>query len=133
MECEYCGTILSSEMALKQHQATTKYCLDIQGKHFNDKFQCTYCKREFTVKQNLTRHQKTCRYKKTEDNNKKDKQIELYKVELNDKNTTIRNLLEENKRLHDTILHITLNIIKHSDVTINDIGGAPELEGDVSK
>lgn len=60
--CEYCNASFLSKRALINHQKTAKYCLDIQTDTFIQEFKCE-CGSEFTRKDSLKRHEKTCRMK----------------------------------------------------------------------
>jgi hypothetical protein len=63
MECCYCKNILKTTSALKQHQKTTKYCLDIQGNK-SAIYCCEYCKENFTLKSIFEKHLNRCKAKK---------------------------------------------------------------------
>lgn len=65
VECEFCGTKLSSKNNLRTHQSRTKYCLDLQkgiDKSMESKpleF-CQYCNKNFQSKQGKCVHESTC-------------------------------------------------------------------------
>ena len=60
MECEYCGSILKTELTLKNHQKTAKYCLIKQNKNFEE-HKCCFCKASFVLKSCLYKHLKICK------------------------------------------------------------------------
>ena len=46
MECQFCKKIFSNKSNLRNHQATAKYCLKLQGrKNEENKFKCNDCKK----------------------------------------------------------------------------------------
>jgi hypothetical protein len=61
MECVYCGTILKTEVTLKNHQKTAKYCLAKQNKTSEYEHKCCFCEASFTLKSLLYKHLKTCK------------------------------------------------------------------------
>ena len=60
MECVYCGSILKTELTLKHHQKTAKYCLIKQNKNFEE-HKCFFCKANFILKSSLYKHLKICK------------------------------------------------------------------------
>ena len=61
MECEYCGTILKTEVTLKHHQKTAKYCLIKQNKTSKFEHTCRFCEASFAFKSLLYKHLKICK------------------------------------------------------------------------
>jgi len=61
MECVYCGTILKTEVTLKNHQKTAKYCLAKQNKTSEYEHKCCFCEASFTLKSLLYKHLKICK------------------------------------------------------------------------
>jgi hypothetical protein len=60
MECKYCKANFSTKTNLNQHQRTAKYCLKIQGKDKELKYECGTCGKKFGKKFNLIRHEEKC-------------------------------------------------------------------------
>jgi hypothetical protein len=84
MKCNFCSKIFSSKYSLNIHQKTTKYCLKLQGKlDTENDFECEYCNKKFTVKQNLTSHYVIC--KEREFSNKIKIEKEQIEKEFNSK------------------------------------------------
>ena len=109
-KCKYCKNDYSTNISLKNHQKTAKFCIEIQKKTQNKtnnqiieikSFHCTYCEDTFNVKCNLERHYETCKIRlnkiKEENDKKKDNEI----LELKQ---TIENL--KNKYQELVILNI---------------------------
>jgi hypothetical protein len=68
MDCIFCKKTFSSRSSLNNHQKTTKYCLKLQGKKYENKnFNCEYCYKTFTTKQYLINHLQFCNVKKEKD------------------------------------------------------------------
>ena len=61
MECVYCGSILKTEVTLKNHQKTAKYCLAKQNKISEYEHKCCFCEASFTLKSLLYKHLKICK------------------------------------------------------------------------
>ena len=64
MECCFCKKILGNLSSLNNHKATAKYCLKIQNKSIDEKFKCLSCDKNFTAKNTLFAHSKTCNFVK---------------------------------------------------------------------
>jgi hypothetical protein len=63
MECQFCKKILSSKSALNTHQRTARYCLNMQGKQFEDvknKFKCELCGKTFLNNNRYKYHKNIC-------------------------------------------------------------------------
>ena len=62
MECAFCKNTLSNKWSLKTHQQTSKKCLKLQNKQISDelKYECLYCDKYFTIKQQYTIHLNSC-------------------------------------------------------------------------
>lgn len=56
--CEFCGTSFSAPHALKYHQKTAKYCLELRG--LESEFRCSFCGKQLSEKRQLEKHQKKC-------------------------------------------------------------------------
>ena len=127
MECNFCKKKLSSISSLNNHKLTAKYCLLIQGASDNSKkFQCNYCCKILTSKQQLTKHLNICKNikekekeKNTEDvKNLKNQNIN-FENELKNKNILIKLLedkieyqIEEKNKLKKDNLELKEEILK---------------------
>lgn len=56
--CEFCGTSFTTPHALKYHQKTAKYCLELRG--LESEFRCVFCGKQLSEKRQLEKHQKKC-------------------------------------------------------------------------
>ena len=110
--CKFCENSFTTNIILKNHQKTAKYCIEKQNKKSDIKniYNCDGCKKEFLQKNNFIRHKKNCIYILKNENeelkkqlNEKDiefqkqlneKEIEL-KRQLNEKESEITSLKEE--------------------------------------
>jgi hypothetical protein len=92
MECTFCKKVFSTKPNLINHQKTTKYCLQLQGR-VNTNFLCDYCNKHFTSQQTLNEHVLyTCKkHKKSEH----EKQIDLLKERLNEKDSYYEEKIKE--------------------------------------
>jgi hypothetical protein len=103
MECQYCNKILSTVYSLKTHQKTVKSCLQKQGKQ-NDivNFNCKFCSKSFTSKDNLYNHYKICKEKMKEDiiTDEVNKIKEEHKLELEKRNKEHRKELDKRNKEH---------------------------------
>ena len=84
--CEYCNSEFKSLQSLKRHKEITKYCLKLQGKITNIKenkiYNCEYCLKIFSNKNNLTVHYTCCKKKESEELKKEnEKEIEKLRKE----------------------------------------------------
>jgi DNA-binding transcriptional MerR regulator len=61
MECNFCKKTFSTLSSLNNHKISAKYCLKIQNKTIDEKFKCIHCDKNFTSKNALTLHKKTCK------------------------------------------------------------------------
>ena len=73
MECDFCKRTFSSKSNLLNHQKTTKYCIEMQGKQ-PTYFECEYCNKKFTSHQNQIEH--ACKERERENNIKQQKEFE---------------------------------------------------------
>ena len=101
MECNFCNKIFSSKSSLNVHQKTTKYCLKLQGKNEEKKFECEYCNKIFTVKINLISHYGNCKEKEIREIIKKEKEIlkKQFEIKLKEKEDEINELKQQNAEL----------------------------------
>jgi hypothetical protein len=126
MECNFCKKILTNLSSLNNHKATAKYCLKIQGLNQDNKFKCTFCDKNFTSKNNLLLHNKTCNDLKSD----KDiiiakqetiieqfrKQEETYKEQLRKQEETYK---EQIKELQDKLERLATTAISKPTTTNN--------------
>ena len=92
MECQYCKKVLNNKYTLLQHQKTTKYCLELQGK-VNTDFTCIHCNKNLCTNDRLYSHYKSCKEKhKIEAVKDIDKENEYLKEKLHEKNEYIAKL-----------------------------------------
>jgi hypothetical protein len=97
MECEFCKKKFSSKSNLRYHIKTNKKCQEIQLQQNKDNIvfenvNCEFCDKNFT-KQTIKIHHKTC---------KKKIDIELKNL-ISDKDTEIKNLKKENKKIKNLL------------------------------
>ena len=92
MECEFCKKVFKTKGILKNHQNTTKYCLDLRSQ-INEKYKCQYCFKILTSKHNLENHYDKCINKSVF--LEKNLEIEKLKIELNLKNESIEKIKEQ--------------------------------------
>ena len=142
MECNYCKKTFQTTSSLLHHQRTVKSCLKIQneqGVSLSTRFECSFCNKRITTKNNLDYHINICKIrlnqlemasndniKKTleEKDDKLDKiesdlrtQKEEYEYEIRLKNDKIKELEE---RLKKTEYKLNCSIHKTKHKTIND-------------
>jgi len=85
--------MLGNKSSLKLHQNTAKYCLKIQldNNEKKDFFNCDYCLKKLSTKQNLQIHLKSCKVIKKDNVNhleqkiQLEKQLEQQKIQYEDK------------------------------------------------
>ena len=100
MDCEFCNKSFTTKIVLKTHQKTAKYCLKLQNKKSEEKFQCIYCSKSFNVKYNydvhLTGHlTDPVTVKIKEDNIKMEEEIKQLRIKLEQKDEVLKNALEQ--------------------------------------
>ena len=119
MKCEFCDKEFSNKYILHNHQKTTKYCLDIQSKLLETKYNCKYCKKNFTTEQRVISHSQICKNKliNIEELVKNNNEI-LYKNKELEKE-----LLEKNnkiKELEDKLYKILEKSVDKPTTTTNN-------------
>jgi hypothetical protein len=99
MECEFCKKIFKTKSSLINHQKTVKSCLILQGKNEDEetlKYNCGFCKKNFSRIYNLERHEYDCKIKKQEEKENVLKQLEEYKL-LKDENKKLKSEIKNQK------------------------------------
>lgn len=86
-KCEYCNKEFSSISNLNNHKKFAKYCLQLQNKEIIDSFYCDNCDKEYTTKHALQRHKESCK-----GINQYEKEIELLKNEIKNRDEEIQKL-----------------------------------------
>ena len=96
LKCEFCNTELKSVSSLNSHKKTAKYCLEKQGIQIIKSttrsaveiviFECVYCKKILSTRQNLNIHLNSCveKFKQQEEELKK-LQLEVIELRLQNK------------------------------------------------
>lgn len=99
--CEFCQNSFTTNIILKNHQKTAKYCIEKQNKKsdITKIFNCDGCKKEFLKKSNLTRHEKSCIYILKNENEElkkqlNEKEIKFLKI-INEKDIEFQKQLNE--------------------------------------
>ncbi len=84
MQCEFCSQVFATKGNLKNHQLTTKYCLELRNSK-NEKWKCEYCQKNYSSKQSLEQHFGKCIIK-----NQQNKELEFLKNKINLKETELQ-------------------------------------------
>ena len=80
--CEFCKKEFSFKGNMLSHQKHAKYCLEMQGKIYNNNFDCKFCSKMFTTQQNLNDHLKVC---KDKDKKEYEEKLEIQRQEYEEK------------------------------------------------
>ncbi len=107
MNCEFCNKTFSSKSNLTAQQTTAKFCLEIQGKHKEEKqFKCEYCDKLLTQRSSLEDHYNICKEKLKKCHLEKDreystiiKKLELELVKMKKTDEKNKKLIEEKENL----------------------------------
>lgn len=126
MNCEYCNKTLSNIYTLRNHQKTTKYCIDIQSKSKEDDNKvfikdetnkCQICSKYFTTKHNLQQHLKgSCDISYV---------INCKLLELNKENLELKTKVSELEK-ENTFLKGINSILKENNNCLKDIAKQPK-------
>lgn len=98
--CEFCNSILSTRGAVKSHQKSARYCIEIQ-KSLNvsvvfEEQKCEFCARIFTRKETMKIHEITCKRNKKNNPELLNEEISILKKEYEDRiNEEISNMKKE--------------------------------------
>ena len=127
MNCSFCNNTFTNKNILIQHQKKTKYCLILQGVD-NHNFNCIYCKKKYSTKQNLNIHQYNCSDKKiTELTEAKEKEIQELIKEKEKDIQKLKELTEEkDKNIEELKIHIKELENKLENIAIK-IGSKPTI------
>jgi hypothetical protein len=111
--CEYCSKIYSTKGSLTRHQRTAKFCLKLQNKKLDRKFNCDDCSYVTGLNNDLTTHIKTCKSKKKKElkESKDDKlQLALKDQHIKTQEGIIKELKKEAFKPKTTNNNITYNV-----------------------
>lgn len=102
MECPHCNHSFKNKESLAVHQTNATYCLKLRDDiKFELKFNCASCKKFFSRKSNLTRHQMKCiNYKLDHQKDEHKKELKLNSERYEHK---ISLLESEIRRLNDVM------------------------------
>jgi archaellum component FlaC len=101
-ECNFCKKTFSTKGNLLNHQAKTKFCLEIQGKSLSNLFTCGQCNKHFTSQQNYSNH--LCeKNKKIEYEKQKKDEIKILQETLQKRWDEIAVLTEKCRQLSETL------------------------------
>ncbi len=117
--CEYCDHRFSTIGNLNLHQRTAKYCLEKQLKQSSDEFKCLTCEKSFTRKDNLEKHQETCKIKNNKIDNAAKETLEL-KFSMKE-NETLKKNHEKSMNEVNKLVEELKNTIKEKDIYIQTL------------
>jgi len=109
--CEFCKKEFSFKGNMLSHQKHAKYCLEMQGKIYNNNFDCKFCSKMFTTQQNLNDHLKVC---KDKDKKEYEEKLEIQREEYEEK------LKKQREEYEEKIEIIKLNNEKSLSVIIKE-------------
>jgi hypothetical protein len=142
LKCQFCQKVFTTKSNLSCHIKTAKRCLEKRNNLENIKkyepqiYNCDFCDKELSTKSNLDRHMLSCKNKDIvlEKNNiikklendiiqlkntiTEKEQKQLYTTDI--LQSQIKQLLEQNKDLQDTIKHLAEKAISKPTTTINN-------------
>ena len=128
MKCKYCKNTFSTKTSLNTHKMTAKYCLQIRGMDFPNKYKCSGCSKNFSRKYELNRHVNICKkesklqvnkiIKDLQDKHEKHvKKLEQIIKDLQDK--IENNSLRREKELREDLNKLALKAVSRSTTTNN--------------
>ncbi len=132
MECQFCKKQLKTISSFNHHQTTAKYCLKIQGKT-DAKFNCEFCKKAFTTKDNLRIHINSCKEKKEKMALTEKDKIKSIHVSLINENSelkdTIENLKDIIEKLKEELYDLKgqIKILSKNNDCLQDIAKQPKI------
>ena len=103
--CSYCKKEYKSMSSLNFHQKTAKFCIKLQNKSITEteNYTCNFCNKVFTLKQTFNIHSSSCKEKKIQDENNKQKTMEELNDELQKAKEDLQKAKEEIEKLKLTI------------------------------
>jgi hypothetical protein len=120
MNCDFCNNVFSNQANLNNHKKNAKYCLLIQGKSKECKFNCNGCSKTFSRQCELSRHTDTCN--KNIEYKYKEKIIELQEQLMKQKDEFLEQIKQKDihiKELEDKLENIAIKAVS-KPTTINN-------------
>ena len=121
-KCKNCGKIFNDIYNLKRHQRSAKYCLESQDIHCK-KYNCQYCNKQFSRKDNLLRHEKKCQQEDMQDSGQDDlliKVIDKYGEMVKDLQRQITELSANRSIANQTNNNNNRNVVMNNLQPITD-------------
>lgn len=124
--CEYCDAQFDKKYVMKRHQKEAKYCLQIQQKQCKVNGECIYCKELIPADHDLMTHYAVCEdYPSEIKFMLLQKDYQLLKTRLKDKDNQLKSMKEHIEKLEGTIERLsnraidkpTTNNTTHSKTT----------------
>lgn len=133
--CNFCNKVFTSRNILLQHKNKAKYCLELQGKSQQSRFECKYCEKVLSTSQRLDTHIISCKNKKQIESvlihQLKEKDIYISSLEstIEKLESTIEKLETKLDKFENTLLsnaskpikNTTNNIVINNTLNLNDI------------
>ena len=111
MECEFCKRLLNSLSSLNYHKKNNKKCLQMQNTD-TELLNCEFCEKLFCEK-SMKVHLKSCKNKRTNDDNSKDNIIYEQNETIKVQNDIIR---KQNDSITDKDI-----VIEEQNISIDDL------------